>query len=99
MIYKKGNYIISDKTRLVILLAEDYNTEKDDWAKYVNYFNVYYKKYRKKHKIVKYLYAEYEDLNGGSITVDKIDDYHLANKYVVKLCSEEINKIKNKNKK
>ena len=91
MVFKKGTYIINRNFDTVILLADDYDTKTDEFAEYVNYFTI--KKRKNKHKKVKNLYAEYKDLNGGSLTVEEKENWGLASKYVIKLCEEELKRI------
>lgn len=94
MIFKAGTYIVN-KNFDVILLAEDYNPKTDDWVKYINYFDSVRKgRYKKRNKKVEKVYAEYKDLNGGSLTVDYSQGWHQASKIIINLCEKELERIK-----
>lgn len=91
MIFKKGTYIISNKTyghAQCVHLREDFDPHRDKLIPYINWYDVYYKP--RTRNVVIDVYPVYDDENGGTLTFDLSDDWHYAGNNVIKRITGEI---------
>lgn len=98
MIFKAGTYIVDQRDirhhRPVccILLAEDYDNQKDTHITYINYFWIEFKPRTKNVAIS--AEASYNDNEGGTLWDG--GGYHIANKQIVSLCNKELQRVAKK---
>jgi len=96
MIFKAETYIIEKRINkhtpwvLCILLKDDFDSSKDEVAKYVNYFTVTLKNRVKGERIFKTITKEYDDNFGGIVSVEK-HGIHVPCKKIINKCNELLN--------
>lgn len=95
MIFKAGTYIVDrrdirhHRPVCCILLAEDYDNQKDTYITYINYFWIEFKSRTK--NVVISARASYNDNEGGTLWDG--GGYHIANKQIVSLCEKELQRV------
>lgn len=88
-IFKKNTVVINN-FGTAVLLAEDYDYRTDKPMPYKQWWNIYFKKRGKP-----IISQQWEDWQGGTITVDQTDCFHHASKKLIKMLSIPENILKN----